>query len=75
MRQKVKIEPDYGHHKLVSICFNLVLTATDPKCRFFRGKTNEQKAAWVAEQLDACGIKTTPMGASWGHLDSIEYYQ
>ena len=52
--------------KLIDICFELVLVATQNKK--FCKKSNEEKAAWVARQLRLCGFDTEPMGASWGVL-------
>ena len=52
--------------KLIDICFELVLVATQNKK--FCKKSNEEKAAWVARQLRLCGFETEPMGASWGVL-------
>ena len=64
--------------KLVDLCYDLVLTATDegrgrdgkPPARWFRakGRTTEQKAAWVTDQLRGCGFDTSPCGATWGLL-------
>lgn len=55
--------------KLVDICFDLVLTCLRPESKaFFEQKTDEEKANWVREQLKACGIDTTPIGASFGVL-------
>ena len=54
------------------------LTATDenpgrdgrPPARWFRakGRTVEQKAAWVTAQLRECGFDTEPVGGTWGLL-------
>jgi hypothetical protein len=32
------------------------------------GKSNEEIATWVADQLRKCGFDTQPMGASWAVL-------
>jgi hypothetical protein len=57
--------------KLVDICFELVLVATDPECKkSFDSSTQEQRAAWVAEQLRGCGFNTSPSGFSWGVLEN-----
>ena len=56
--------------ELIDICFALVLTATQNKK--FCKKSNEEKAAWVADQLRKCGFYTEPLGASWGVLRSID---
>ena len=55
--------------KLVDLCFETVLTATGPSARWFKNKTTEQRAAWVAEQLRGCGFPTSPCGGKWGVLD------
>lgn len=57
-----------NEQKLVDISFELVSTAlSNPK--FFEGKTQEERMAWVADQLKKCGFPTTPAGLSWGVLD------
>lgn len=56
-------------NKLVDICFQCVLVATDdslPKIK--NAKSNKIKAEWVAEQLRNCGFDTEPMGMCWGVL-------
>lgn len=55
-----------NEQKLVDLCFELVLTATQDKK--FCKKSNEEKAAWVADQLRKCGFDTKPVGCSWGVL-------
>lgn len=52
--------------KLVDICFSVAMHIHTEKS--FKGKSNEEVAKWVAEQLEGCGFKTIPMGASWGVL-------
>jgi hypothetical protein len=55
--------------QLVDICFQLVLVATDPKhSHHFRIMSMENKAKWVARQLEGCGFPTEPRGSSWGVL-------
>ncbi len=55
--------------KLVDVLFQCVLTVTDPThAKAFAKKTSEERAAWVAAQLRACGFDTKPVGASWGVL-------
>lgn len=59
--------------ELIDICFQLVLVATEKQHRkFFNKLDNEGKAKWVAEQLEKCGFKTYPCGASWGILEKYE---
>jgi len=53
--------------KLIDICFECVLVATDTKYTLYK-QSNEKKAEWVADQLRACGFDTMPMGMSWGVL-------
>ena len=49
---------------LVDIMFQVGLTiAREP---YFKDLQQEKIAAWIAEQLAACGVKTIPLGASWG---------
>jgi hypothetical protein len=58
-----------NEQKLVDICFNVLLHATDPHSfEWFVKATNEQKAEWLREQLKSCGFPTTPCGSSWGVL-------
>lgn len=55
--------------KLIDICFQCVLVATDEKCfKIKYAKSDEIKAEWVAKQLRGCGFDTEPMGMSWGKL-------
>lgn len=59
--------------KLIDICFQLVLTATDKQyVKRFIKMTTEQKADWVAKQLRGCGFDTSPCGASWGTLNRVD---
>lgn len=53
--------------KLVDICFSCALMISDPAYGFTK-KPIEERAAWVAEQLRACGFNTVPVGMSWGVL-------
>jgi hypothetical protein len=52
--------------KLIDILFQSVLVSTSSS--WFKGKSNEEKAKWVAEQLRGCGFNTEPCGSSWGVL-------
>ena len=52
--------------KLVDLCFAFVLTATSDN--EFCKKSEEEKAEWVKENLDAMGFKTQACGISWGVL-------
>ncbi len=55
--------------KLVDICFQLVLTATDRNFKKDFTRMNVvEKASWVAKQLRECGFDTEPCGSSWGVL-------
>lgn len=55
--------------KLVDIAFDLVATAFDREHAGYMHKlSNEQRMAWVADQLRKCGFDTRPVGASWGVL-------
>jgi hypothetical protein len=77
MAQRNMLTLEGREQKLVDICFSLVLTITHKEhAAIFAAKTNEEKAAWVAEQLRGCGFDTTPCGASWGLLkpDPISTY-
>ena len=56
-------------NKLIDICFQCVLTATDDRCyKIKNSKSDEIKAEWVAKQLRGCGFDTEPMGMCWGVL-------
>ena len=52
---------------LIDIIFGVAVTINSSK-EYFRDKTNDEVAEWVAGQLRACGFDTEPMGASWGVL-------
>lgn len=66
--QNVKNVPDTSQ-KLVDICFQVALTINNPAYRkTFKKMTREQTAEWVSKQLEGCGFKTEPCGASWGVL-------
>lgn len=54
--------------KLIDICFQCVLVATDDKNFKIKNGTDEEKATWVARQLRLCGFDTEPLGSSWGVL-------
>jgi len=56
-----------SEQKLVDIAFQLVGTAGF-HLEWFSKQTQEQRKAWVAEQLAGCGFHTKPVGASWGIL-------
>lgn len=54
--------------KLIDICFEIAMTIhSNPD--FVNQTTQEQLAEWVRRQLEICGFKTIPIGASWGVLD------
>lgn len=56
--------------KLVDILFECVAMTTDQDHDYkFRCMSLEERMAWVAKQLELCGFKTRPVGASWGVLD------
>jgi hypothetical protein len=57
--------------KLVDIAFSMAFTVLGNK-EYFAKMTHSEVADWVAKQLRECGFPTTPMGASWGVLDSIK---
>lgn len=60
--------------KLVDLCFQIALMISTPGKD--RGDipydltklSTPEKAAWVADQLRACGFDTKPVGSSWGVL-------
>lgn len=58
---------------LVDICFSLVLACLDEdysQPAYWKGKSNEEKAQWVRDQLRDCGFKVSDtVGISWGILE------
>ena len=52
--------------KLVDFCFEVGLMIHTEE--WFKGKTTDQVAEWIADQLEQCGFETTPVGASHGVL-------
>lgn len=55
-----------NEQKLIDICFHLTLAAaTHP---WFKDKSQEEIAGWVRHQLNECGYKVEPCGASHGKL-------
>jgi hypothetical protein len=61
--------PTRNEQKLVDIMFQCVSVATDPlHAPTFAKMTREQRMEWAARQLNECGFKNTPVGASWGYL-------
>lgn len=53
--------------KLVDICFEIGITMSDPRHDFSK-KSVEERALYIARQLEELGFKTSPVGASWGVL-------
>ena len=53
--------------KLVDMRFEIGLTVAD-NSEFFKQKSKEDIAQWIANQLRGCGFPTTPIGMSWGVL-------
>lgn len=55
--------------RLVDVTFAVTALISDPQYReFFDKLTQEQRMAWVAQQLRDCGFDTAPCGSSWGVL-------
>lgn len=52
--------------ELIDITFQIAMTVANNA--WFVGKTNEQIAVWVANQLRKNGFDTQPVGSSWGVL-------
>ena len=65
-------EMDSKEQELVNLCYSLVLVSTSDKV--FCKKSNEEKAEWVREHLNAMGFPTIPMGARWGYLTTPEMF-
>lgn len=55
-----------NEQKLIDIMFQIGLTIHNNK--WFKDKTDEEVANWIAEQLRKTGFDTIPMGSSWGVL-------
>ena len=53
--------------KLVDIMFQVGLMLSSPLYKM-RNLPEEEKAAWIIEQLEVCGFPTYPCGMSWGIL-------
>lgn len=56
-----------SQQKLIDITFEIALTLHRNR-EWAKGKSNEEIATWVAEQLRECGFDTQPVGSSWGAL-------
>ncbi len=55
--------------KLIDIAFGAVLTVLDDECHeVFRAMDQEERTAWVRDQLADCGFHTQPLGCSHGVL-------
>lgn len=52
--------------ELIDFIFAMGLTIHNSQ--FFKNKTNEEVAIWIAEQLRQIGYDTEPIGSSWGFL-------
>jgi len=50
--------------QLIDIMYQIAMTSA----QHLHGKSNEEIAKWVSEQLKHCGFDTEPRGASWGVL-------
>ena len=65
------LDSDDAKQKLIDACFSMVLLITSEEhIEIFKIKPDEEKAKWVARQLEGIGFPTTAMGASWGVLDT-----
>lgn len=54
--------------KLIDICFSIAFQIQSNR-KYFDTISPEETMEWVAKQLEGCGFKTVPMGASWGILE------
>jgi len=57
---------DRNHQKLVDIMFEIAITLNSMEKKL----DNQDVMQWVREQLFKCGFPTTPIGASWGVLNT-----
>ena len=55
-----------NEQKLIDIIFEIGLMIHDNE--WFNGKSNEEVAEWIREQLKLCGFDTKPIVSSWGVL-------
>jgi hypothetical protein len=55
---------DSREQTLVDIMFQIAMVSAE----HMHGKSSEEIATWVADQLRQCGFDTVPVGASWGVL-------
>ena len=63
---RVRPIPTKREQSLVDICFQLALVQHNNP--WFVDKSQEEVAAWVADQLNKSGFPTEPRGLSWGVL-------
>jgi hypothetical protein len=60
-----------NEQRLIDISFDLVLTFRSHYNSYFKDKSQEEVAKWVAANLDLCGFPTEPVGSSWGILKKV----
>lgn len=51
--------------KFIDVMFEIAMLSA----KYMHGKSNEEIAKWVSDQLHTLGYPTTPVGASWGILN------
>lgn len=54
--------------KLIDLCFAVGMHLHIGR-KHWNGKSREDVADWIADQLKSCGFPTKPVGMSWGVLE------
>lgn len=62
--------PTRTERDLVSIAFELLLTYHGSR-KSFKGKSNEEVAAWATKQFNTLGYEGIPMGMNWHYLTKV----
>lgn len=62
--------PSPNERKLVEIAMELVLTYHGNR-KAFKKKSQDDVAAWVSEQLNACGFEGSPCGMNYHLLTKV----
>lgn len=62
-----EIEPTDRERKLVDIMFQVGILLHQER-KHFEGKSTEDVANWITNQLHQCGFPVHPLGSNWGYL-------
>lgn len=63
----IKNISEQDKQNIINITFQIAFEINNNQA-YFKDKSQEEVAEWVAEQLRKCGYDTVPMGLSWGVL-------